>query len=200
MNDDQLLKYYISLRDPEAGPWNLSPQNLYLEMMSRDFALRNIELFTGIKICNIGIGTGEWDDYLGYISQGYGKVMSIDIDQDICAIMKYRQKRERHPNPSEVLCEDIRSTTLQGDSFHYVTLIGSTMNEIDQYEETLETCFRLLKDDGMLIYMDFEKYHTLDLFENWISVTDHELVTYERFDRYANVASYAVKARKRYRV
>lgn len=54
MNDEKLLSYYLSLRDPEAGAWNLSPQNLYLEMMSRDFLKRNLELFDGIQICNIG--------------------------------------------------------------------------------------------------------------------------------------------------
>ena len=97
MNDEKLLSYHLSLRDPEAGAWNLSPQNLYLEMMSRDFLKRNLELFDGIQICNIGIGVGEWDDYLGYISKDFGRVTSVDIDQEICSIFEYRQKREGHP-------------------------------------------------------------------------------------------------------
>lgn len=173
MNDEKLLSYYLSLRDPEAGAWNLSPQNLYLEMMSRDFLKRNLELFDGIQICNIGIGVGEWDDYLGYISKDFGRVTSVDIDQEICSIFEYRQKREGHPNPSRVVCEDILHTSLQPKSFHVVTIIGSTMHEIGNYPDTLEICFRLLKDNGFLFYMDLERFNAMDLFNNWVSAAGH---------------------------
>lgn len=196
MNDEKLLQYYLSLSDPEAGPWNLSPQNLYVEMMSRDFIQRNMEWFPGISVCNIGIGAGEWDDYLGYLCSGKGKVTSVDIDPDICSIFRYRQARLGHPNPSDVICENILSTRLQAGSFDVVTMIGSTMNEIGNYEQTLEACFNLLKSNGTFFYMDMVKYNDLKKFEDWARHNKVIVEQVEIFDRYANLSSFMLKARK----
>ncbi|WP_370636222.1 class I SAM-dependent methyltransferase [Cohnella sp. CFH 77786] len=89
-----------------------------------------------MSVCNIGIGTGDWDDFLGYELNGYGHLTSIDIDREICDLFQYRQLREGHNNPSEVVCCDFLSNSIDDKSFDLITIIGSTMNQIGNYGET----------------------------------------------------------------
>lgn len=196
MNDKLLLDYYLSLRDPEAGLWNLSPQSVYLELETRDFMRRNCEMFDGMEVCNIGIGAGDWDDYLGYLLHGKGNLTSIDIDQEICSLFTYRQAREKHPNSSKVCCENILESSLPDGYFDLVTIIGSTVNEIGNYNDTLENCFRLLKNGGYLIYMDFQKYNVAETFEDWVTERGHWIEKVEDYERFKNVQAYMYKVRK----
>ena len=67
MSDDDinfLLQTYSQMYAPEAGPWNLSTENKYLEYRFRAFLENNYPISNCAKICNIGIGAGEWDTYL----------------------------------------------------------------------------------------------------------------------------------------
>ncbi|WP_010275456.1 class I SAM-dependent methyltransferase [Paenibacillus senegalensis] len=196
MNDEKLLQFYLNLRSSEAGPWNLSPENLYIELEVRHHIRELIYLHSRLNVCNIGIGTGEWDDYLGYILTGRGNITSVDIDNHTCELFQYRQKIESHPNPSKVLCENILETSLNANSFDIVTIIGSTVREIGQYNRTLETCFKLLKPGGQFFYMDFEKNYPIDLFEQWAQNANHEIETVIRLSRYEVVESFITIARK----
>ncbi|MFD2117569.1 hypothetical protein ACFSTH_12890 [Paenibacillus yanchengensis] len=105
--DEKLFRYYLDLKSPEAGEWNSSPQCLYTEMVTRDYIRKSFAIFDGIKVCNVGIGAGDWDDYLGYWLKETGELTSIDIDSEICEMFEYRQQRERHPNPAKVICTNI---------------------------------------------------------------------------------------------
>jgi ubiquinone/menaquinone biosynthesis C-methylase UbiE len=91
-------------------------------------------------------------------------------------VFKNRQKREGHPNPSLVVCENILETTLKEDQFDLVTIIGSTVKETEQYEKSIKKCFSLLNDNGHLMYMDFEKYHPSKGFEETVLNTNHQIV------------------------
>ena len=61
-----LLRAYGACWGPEAGPWNLSVQNKYLEYMFARFFEEHFPLPEYVRICNIGIGAGYWDRYLSY--------------------------------------------------------------------------------------------------------------------------------------
>lgn len=37
MDDQNLLNFYLHMREKEAYQWNLSPASLYLELETRDF-------------------------------------------------------------------------------------------------------------------------------------------------------------------
>jgi hypothetical protein len=67
LNDQQLLEYYLNMREPEAYEWNSSPRSIYIEYITRDYISSNFDFFEGMKVCNVGIGVGEWDDYLGFL-------------------------------------------------------------------------------------------------------------------------------------
>lgn len=61
MNKDFLLKTYGQCYSVEAGPWNLSIENKYLEYMFAKFFEENFEIQNGrisaISVSGQGIGT-----------------------------------------------------------------------------------------------------------------------------------------------
>ncbi|WP_145329992.1 hypothetical protein [Paenibacillus xylanexedens] len=59
MDDQNLLNFYLHMREKEAYQWNLSPASLYLELETRDFLTKYFNVFSGMKALNIGIGVGE---------------------------------------------------------------------------------------------------------------------------------------------
>jgi len=188
MVNEKLYNLYLEMRGPIGAPWNLSPKNLYLEFATRDYIEREIKRTKGMKVCNIGIGAGEWDDYLGYWLNEYGELTSVDIDPE--NIFELRQKIEGHPNPAKVLCEDILATTLPKQSFDLVTMIGSTLKEIGNYEAGLNATLDLVADGGEFFYMDFKACHEPTDFEDFITKTDFKIINNEYHDRYPDFPFY----------
>ncbi|MBD2866776.1 class I SAM-dependent methyltransferase [Paenibacillus oceani] len=193
MDDQKLLKYYLNMREPEAYQWNMSPKSLYLELETRDFLLRQFEAAPGMKACNIGIGVGEWDDYLGYFLQGNGQLTSIDIDPGICESFTYRQKREGHPNPSAVRCDDFLTCPLPSMEYDLVTMIGSALNEIGAYRKTFTAISAMLKPGGHLMYMDLVKYHRKEELLDILGELKWRLEAIEAYERYPSIRFYCMK-------
>lgn len=196
MNDQKLLDFYLSMREPEAYQWNISPRSLYLELETRDFFLRNFAMFDGMNAINIGIGVGEWDDYLGYMLNGLGRLTSIDIDQNICEVFSYRQRREGHPNCSNIICEDFLTCKLQRMDYDLVTMIGSALQEIGAYRKVFEKISDILKPNGYLMYMDFNKYNNKEKLQEMLHELSMELVEIEEYKRYSNIKFYCMKIRR----
>lgn len=194
MDDQKLLDFYLAMREPEAYQWNISPLSLYLELETRDFLLRNFELSNGMDILNIGIGVGEWDDFLGYFLNNSGQLTSIDIDPYICEIFKYRQRREGHLNCSDVICDDILNNHLS-KNYDLVTMIGSALQEIGSYKKVFEKILRLLKPNGHLMFMDFVKYQKKEELLDILYEVGMELVHIEEYNRYSSIRFYCMKIR-----
>jgi len=196
MNDQNLLNYYLSLREREAYQWNLSPRSLYLELETRDFFRRHIQPTSSINACNVGIGVGEWDDFLGYVLQGKGQLTSIDIDAEICELFRYRQRREGHTNPSEVICADILTYPIPPNSFHLFTMIGSTLTEIGNPKQALYKAHEALAEDGFLFVMNFERNITKNECVFILEQLSFSIEAVEAFSRYPNTEFYCIAARK----
>ncbi|MNW42571.1 hypothetical protein D3C74_197450 [compost metagenome] len=79
MDDEKLLQYYLDLNGPDSGEWNSSPQCIHTQLVTRNYIKKTFDIFNGIQVCNVGIGTGNWDDYLGYWLKGRGRLTSIDL-------------------------------------------------------------------------------------------------------------------------
>ena len=190
-----LLQYYLLLKTPipEGGAeWNLSPEYHYLFGFAvRDFLRRSCRLFQGIQVCNVGIGAGDWDDFLGYWLKDWGTLTSVDIDGRICAVFAYRQERERHPNPSRVLNEDILHTSLPHATFDLVTIIGSTPQETGNPRGALDRCFGLVKPGGRLLYMGTTEIAPATWFEEYLHLTSHVIEQQQQFDYYPEMVGYA---------
>lgn len=182
--------------DPTAGHGIYHQKNLYFEYISRDFVSNQFELIDGMKVCNVGIGAGEWDDYLGYWLKDKGTLTSIDIDKEICEFFTLRQKIEQHSNPSNVICEDVMTTTAPKAYFNLVTIIGSAIQETGAYHRALSSCFDLVKENGYLMYMDFVNFHCPSDFEEYLKTTTHEVVDFQLFDKYPDIKFYVFKVKK----
>lgn len=183
--EERLMRYYLELRSPEAGEWNLSPACLHAEMITRDYVRQSFVLTNGFQVCNVGIGTGDWDDYLGYWLKNHGQLTSIDIDSDICDIFAYRQRREGHPNPSSVLSKSIFDSGLPQGKFDLVTLIGSAVNETMDFERCLDSCMCLLNIGGHIMYMANMKHTPVERLEAYCRLRKQPIEHMAQYEAYA---------------
>lgn len=157
MDSKRLLDYYLARGGPEAQRWNLSPENLAAELSCRTLVREWVKPKRGFTACNVGIGVGEWDDYLGLWLEGRGKLTSVDSDKEVCDVFRYRQRRERHPNPARVLCRDLLAEHPTIGTFDLVTLIGSTGSEAGSFRAAVAAGLRLLKPGGNLFTLGFHR-------------------------------------------
>lgn len=150
-----LLRAYGACWGPEAGPWNLSVQNKYLEFMFARFFEEHFPLPEYVRICNIGIGAGYWDRYLSYQLRG-GSLTSIDADEVCCRQLREGLENEGNPNSVEILCSDVMGLDL-AERFDIVTMVGSTRLESGLYENILEKAFSFVKPGGGFYYQSLDK-------------------------------------------
>ena len=149
-----LLRTYTQMYGPEAGPWNLSVENKYLMYRFADFFEKHFEVAEGACICNIGIGAGEWDEYLSYKLRG-GSLTSIDRLEICCRQLEERLNAERNPNAVQV----IRADALELDpakEFDVVTMVGSTVMESGTGMQLLKKAFRFVKTGGAMYYQSID--------------------------------------------
>lgn len=155
MEQGFLLRAYGACWGPEAGPWNLSVQNKYLEYMFAKFFEEHFHLPEHVRICNIGIGAGCWDRYLSYQLRG-GSLTSIDIDGTCCRQLREGLENEENPNSVEIICSDVMSLNLT-ERFDVVTMVGSTRLESGLYEGILEKAFSFVRPGGNFYYQSLDK-------------------------------------------
>ena len=155
-DDDRgfLLSTYGRMYGPEAGPWNLSVANRYLEYRFADFFEKHFAVIGGMEICNIGIGAGEWDRYLSYHIKG-GRLTSIDRLEICCCQLEKRLIWEGNPNPVRVICADALDLDFR-EEFDLVTMVGTTGQESGNSMALLEQATAFLKPGGQLYYQSLE--------------------------------------------
>lgn len=161
MDKDFLLRTYGQCYDAEAGPWNLSLQNKYLEYMFARFFEENFPIPQGADLCNIGIGAGYWDRYLSYRLNG-GTLTSIDIDALCCRQLEECLKNEHNPNPVRVTHSDVMLLDGLTGRFDIVTMVGSARLESGLHESILEKALSFLKSGGSLFYQSLDRAETGD--------------------------------------
>ena len=164
MDKDFLLKTYGQCYDAEAGPWNLSLENKYLEYMFAKFYEENFPVPQGAEVCNIGIGAGYWDRYLAYRLNG-GKLTSIDIQEICCRQLEECLENEENPNPVRIIHSDVMLLNGMTEQFDIVTMVGSARLESGLHEEILAKAVSFLKPGGSLYYQSLDK----DESEEWVT-------------------------------
>ena len=156
-----LLKTYSQMYAPEAGPWNVSVANRYLEYRFADFFEKHFRVGQGQNICNIGIGAGEWDRYLSYQLNG-GILTSVDQLEVACHQLEKRLIAERNPNPVEVVCSDVMDWK-PNNQFDVVTMVGSTVRESKIGLDILKRAMDLVKPGGALYYQTLDENEDMGL-------------------------------------
>ncbi len=160
---DYLLNAYGQCYGPDAGPWNLSLKNKYLEYMFAKFFEENFVIKRGDSICNIGIGAGYWDRYLSY-KLNDGTLTSIDIDSECCYQLKASLINEHNPNPVEIIHSDVMLVKGLKEAFDIVTMVGSSRLESGVYEQILEKAFSFIKYGGSMFYQSLDKEENVNDF------------------------------------
>ena len=164
MDKDFLLKTYGQCYDAEAGPWNLSLENKYLEYMFARFYEENFPVPKGAEVCNIGIGAGYWDRYLSYRLNG-GALTSIDIQEICCRQLEECLENEENPNPVRIIHSNVMLLNELAEQFDIVTMVGSARLESGLHEEILAKAVSFLKPGGSLYYQSLDK----DESEEWVT-------------------------------
>lgn len=150
-----LLQSYSQAYDPEAGPWNLSLENKYLEFKLTEFFEMHFVVTETTNICNIGIGAGEWDRYLSYKLKG-GSLTSIDRLPICCRQLECRLRCENNPNQVHVICMDAMSLPDE-TQYDIVTMIGSTAKESNSAIALFQKACSLVKPNGSLYYQSLDE-------------------------------------------
>src|SRR5688572_26129914 len=127
MTEDALLLEHYIHRGHES--WNVSLEASFLDyelrraLLAAFPALADREPERALRVCNVGVGVGLWDDWLGYTIGA--AITSVDRDRDICEVFALRQRRERHPHQARVICGDVLTGILDGEQFDLITCVGS---------------------------------------------------------------------------
>ena len=160
---EKLLLYYGEMSGPEAGPWNLGVQNKYLEYRITSWFEENVPVQGTETICNIGIGAGYWDRYLSYLVPK-GELISIDIDEEICEMLRLGLQNENNPNPVRIICSDLMKVHDLEESCDIVTMVGSSRMESGLYEEILDQAISFLKPGGIFYYQTISHEESTEIF------------------------------------
>ena len=141
----------------EPWKWFLSPERLFLDCWTRAFLRDHVapsalaeagDTAPPVRACNVGIGAGEWDDWLGFWLHGHGELVSVDINEHQVKGLAQRQAREGHPNPSTVMHADLLRAEL--GPFDLVTVVGSTLHETHAPARALRCATQWVRPGGLL--------------------------------------------------
>jgi hypothetical protein len=144
--DAELLAHYLD-RGHEA--WNVSLEAAWLDYELRAFVAARLPARRPLAACNVGIGVGLFDDWLGHHLGT--PITSVDRDARVCRLFALRQRRERHPHPARVVCGDVRDGVLDGARFDVITVVGSTLAESGDAGATRRALERALAPGGLLL-------------------------------------------------
>ncbi len=189
MDKDFLLQFYGSMYDSEAGPWNLSVENKYLEYMITKFFEENFEVKEGADICNVGIGAGFWDRYLSYKLVG-GSLTCIDIDETCCRQLAECLLNENNPSKVNIIHSDVLEVNHLEGTFDIVTMVGSARLESGLYESILTKAFSMVKENGTFYYQSLDENETNEELTGLCAKNGMKVENYVADDNYGIVAQY----------
>lgn len=146
MTESELLAHYV---ERGGEPWNVSLEAAWLDYELRAWVKPRLPQRWPMAVCNIGIGVGLFDDWLGH--ELGASIISIDRDPQICRTFAARQRRERHPYPAEVRCGDASAGVLGSSRFDAITIVGSTLAETGNRGELERVALTALAPGGSLL-------------------------------------------------
>ena len=117
--------------------------------------IKQLDLRPGMKVADIGSGTGA---YLNLFSESVGKegfVYAVDISPKFITYLRERCKRESLENV-EVVRSDERTTGLSPNSVD-VAFVCDTYHHFEFPKTTVQSIRDSLKTGGMLVVVDFDR-------------------------------------------
>lgn len=150
MTDEAALLAHYLARGRE--PWNVSLEASWLDYELRAWVKARLPARWPVCACNVGIGVGLWDDWLGY--ELGTTITSVDRDPEVCRTFALRQRVERHPHPARVVCGDAAGGVLGIGRFDVITIVGSTLAETGDREALERAARDALAPGGALLVAD----------------------------------------------
>ena len=111
--------------------------------------IRTKNIDSNSRILDVGCGTGQT---VAYLASEYGATVT-GIDVHPIMVEKSKNRIENKALPVEILQCSIENVPLQDDAFDFI-LSESVLSFVDK-STALKEIFRLLKDDGQLIAIEF---------------------------------------------
>jgi 2-polyprenyl-3-methyl-5-hydroxy-6-metoxy-1,4-benzoquinol methylase len=159
----------------EARRFSLSPEALYVDCYTRVFLRERLDPASLATVCNVGIGQGLFDDWLGYWLADHATLTSVDIDGELVQRFRERQEREGHLKAAHAVHADLMQADL--GQFDLVTVVGSTIHETHAPALALRTSMAWVKPGGWLFATLLHGYadpdHLLTSLPGWTYRQDY---------------------------
>lgn len=118
-------------------------------------AVALLDLKPGMKVCDLGAGTGYYSVRMARIVGDTGKVYAVDIQPRMLELLRNRLKADGIHNIEPVLGA-VAETNLPPDSVDLV-LIVDVYHEFSKPQEMLRSIRKSLKDTGRLVLLEYRK-------------------------------------------
>ncbi|MCK4388926.1 MAG: class I SAM-dependent methyltransferase [Desulfobacterales bacterium] len=153
-------RYYANYRMNFSGYLRLAWADRHLEL-DREFM--TVKEKSGLKVLDLGCGTGSVSLYLACKLQCRGQVLAVDIKKDrlFCAVERKRVL-ERELG-SDINCEFRKSNVLSlndRDKFDLIYL-EEALHHMEPRVEVVKKISNILKDNGILIVSESNAYNPL---------------------------------------
>ncbi len=186
MNKDKkqlALEYYGEVYNEECGKWNTSLVCKWIDYEETKFFEEHFKIDSAKNLLNIGIGPGVWDRYLSYKMNKDSKLTSIDIDPDITDTFIACLENEGNKRNIEILNINFFDYK-PSNKFDIITLVGSAVLEIGDYQKLFLKALSHLSKNGELYYMTVEDSESKDNLLNVLNDTQYKLELFEQLSKY----------------
>ena len=147
-----------SFRDTDLNPedwikrFEIESREVY---SARREILKACQINEGWTVADIGAGTGLYTRQFSQAVGNRGWVYAVDISPRFLEHINSQSERRSQTNVTAVLCRDT-SVDLPPNSVD-LAFICDTYHHFEYPAQTLASIHRALKDDGVLIVIDFER-------------------------------------------
>lgn len=114
--------------------------------------IKNLNLKPGMQVADIGAGSGYYSRLMAK-RIGNGKVYAVDIEPEMIAFLKEKNKEEKISNIATVLCKE-QTVSLPKESMDMMLLVDVYHEFSFPYEMAL-SMYKSLKPTGKLVLVEF---------------------------------------------
>lgn len=128
-----------------------------MAFVNPETVLRELDLTSGLKVMDIGAGSGAYAISLGRIVGDSGKVYAVDVQQELLAKLKKEAERARLHGVITIVwanAEKLGGTKLQDNSLDAVVL-SNVLFQAENKKGMIEEGRRVLKLGGKMLIVDW---------------------------------------------
>jgi demethylmenaquinone methyltransferase/2-methoxy-6-polyprenyl-1,4-benzoquinol methylase len=125
-----------------------------LQFFWRRICLRHLELKAGLRVLDLCGGTGKFARRVSKVIKGKGISVVCDLSRPMMAAGKNRAVRTVHGKQILWVEGDAEALGFAGGVFDFV-IIGFGIRNLANLEQGLKEIFRVLKQDGALLILEF---------------------------------------------